>query len=73
MNCSDPCAAEPLSFEELRSLGVFSLNETPPDSVPGRGRPPVVPPMDGARDAFVACSFARSEAQHFPENRVQKL
>jgi len=53
MNWCDPCAADPLTFEELRSLGVFWLNETPPDFVPGRGRRPIVPPMGGARDVFV--------------------
>lgn len=52
MNWCDPCAADPLSLEELRSLGVFWLNETPPELVPGRGRRPIVPPMGGARDVF---------------------
>ena len=28
MNWCDPCAADPLSFEELRSLGVFWVSET---------------------------------------------
>ena len=54
MNWCDPCAADPLSHEELLSLGVFWLNETPPDFLPGRGRRPIVPPLGGARDVFVA-------------------
>jgi len=41
---------DPLSFEELRSLGVFRIKKTPPDSVPGRGRRFIMPPMGGARD-----------------------
>ena len=70
MNWCDPCAADPLALEELRSLGVFWLNETPPDFVPGRGRRPVVPPMGGARDVFVTRMHVRYDAQHFPEDLV---
>jgi len=53
MNWCDPCAADPLTLDELPSLGVFWLSETPPEFVPGRGRRPIVPPMGGARDVFV--------------------
>src|SRR5690349_24120108 len=34
MNGCDPCAAEPLSFEELRGLGVFWLTQGRPEIVP---------------------------------------
>ena len=54
MNSCDPCAADPLSHEELPSLGVFGFNETPPDLIPGRGHRPIVPPLGGARDVLVA-------------------
>ena len=54
MNSCDPCAADPLSYEELFSLGVFWFNETPPDLIPGRGHRSIVPTMGGARDVFVA-------------------
>ena len=54
MNSSDSCAADPLSHEELRSLGVFWFSETPPDFIPGRGHRPTVPPLGGARDVFFA-------------------
>jgi hypothetical protein len=70
MNWCDPCAADPLSFEELQSLGVFWLNEAPPDFIPGRGRRPIVPPMGGARDVFVTRMHVRYDAQHFPEDLV---
>ncbi len=71
MNWCDPCAADPLSHEELRSLGVFWLNETPPDVViPGRGPRPMVPPVGGARDVFVTRMHVRYDAQHFPEDLV---
>ena len=70
MNWCDPCAADPLSHEEPRSLGVFRLTETPPDFVPGRGPRPIVPPMGGARDVLVTPMHVRDDAQHFPENLV---
>jgi len=52
MNWCDPCAADPLSHEELRDLGVFWLD---PDS---RGGP--------ARDVFVTRLHVRYDAAHFP-------
>ena len=61
MNWCDPCAADPLSFEVLRSLGVFSSKETSPEFVPGRGRRPVMPPMGGARDVFVTSMDIRNQ------------
>ena len=71
MNWCDPCAADPLTPEELRSLGVFWLTETPPsDSVPGRGSRPIMPPMAGARDVYVTRMHVRYDAQHFPEDLV---
>ncbi len=70
MNWCDPCAADPLSHEELRSLGVFWLNETPPDAVLGRGPRPMVPPVGGARDVFVTRMHVRYDAEHFPEDLV---
>jgi hypothetical protein len=70
MNWCDPCAADPLSHEELRSLGVFWLTETPPYFVPGRGLRPIVPPMGRARDVLVTPMPVRDDAQNFPENLV---
>lgn len=71
MNWCDPCAADPLSHEELRSLGVFWLTETPPDFVPGRGPRPIMPPMGRARDVLVTPMHVCYDAQYFPENLVQ--
>jgi hypothetical protein len=59
MNWCDPCAAQPLSFEELRSLGVFWLADGRPES--GRG---------GAQDVFVTRLHVRYDAQRFPEDLV---
>jgi hypothetical protein len=64
MNWCDPCAADPLSVAELRSLGVFWLSEPVPTTL---RRP--MPPM-GARDVFVTRMHVRYDAEHFPEDLV---
>ena len=61
MSWCDPCAADPLSMEELRSLGVFWLDE--PSSA---GRPVI----RGARNAFATRMHLRYDGQHFPEDLV---
>jgi len=63
MNWCDPCAADPLSFEELKNLGVFWVSESTP--VP---RPMSVVPA--ARDVFVTRMHVRYDAAHFPEDLV---
>src|SRR5215831_8157235 len=63
MNWCDPCAADPLSFEELRNLGVFWLSESTP--VP---RQMSIGPA--ARDVFVTRMHVRYNAAHFPEDLV---
>jgi hypothetical protein len=55
MRWCDPCAANPLSNDELRQLGVFWSNE-------GRG---VQPP-----DVFVTRLHVRYDKAHFPEDLV---
>jgi hypothetical protein len=70
MNWCDPCAAEPMSFDDLRNLGVFWLADAGPQFVPGPGRRPVPPPMSGARDVFVTRMHVRYDAQHFPEDLI---
>jgi hypothetical protein len=59
MGWCDPCAADPLSTEELRGLGVFWL-----DPGPAAGR------SGGARDAFITRLHVRYDAEHFPEDLV---
>jgi hypothetical protein len=63
MGWCDPCAADPLSPEELRSLGVFWLAEPPggPGSAPARRR-------GGPVDVFVTRLHVRYDAAHFPED-----
>ena len=63
MNWCDPCAADPLSFQELKSLGVFWVSEPAPAEM----RRPAIP---GAPDVFVTRMHIRYDAQHFPEDLV---
>lgn len=69
MGWCDPCAAEPLSQDELRELGVFWLNEAP-RPVPMMGQQIMPPrPMPGSGvDVFVTRLHARYTAQTFPED-----
>ena len=55
MRWCDPCAADPLSPEELRQLGVS-----------GFGRPAA----GGAQDVFLTRLHVRYDAAHFPEDLV---
>lgn len=60
MNWCDPCAANPLSAEELRGLGVFwqeNIGRT------GRG-------MGQAQNVFLTRLHVRYDAAHFPEDLV---
>ena len=60
MNWCDPCAASPLSTEELRSLGVF-WQET--NGRIGKGMPM-------AQNVFLTRLHVRYDAAHFPEDLV---
>jgi hypothetical protein len=55
----DPCAADPLSQEELRELGVFWLGEV---SRPG--------PKSAAQNVFATRLHVRYDGEHFPEDLV---
>jgi hypothetical protein len=57
MSWCDPCAADPLSRDELRKLGVFWLAEGPADG-------------SGAQEAFLSRLHLRYDAAHFPEDLV---
>ncbi len=57
MNWCDPCAADPLSQEEQRSLGVFWLG----GNDPRQGR---------QQNAFVTRLHVRYDAEHFPADLV---
>ncbi len=57
MGWCDPCAADPLSREELRSLGVFWLDEADD-------------PARGGVNVFLTRLHARYDEAHFPEDLV---
>ncbi|HYH45901.1 MAG TPA: DUF2330 domain-containing protein [Thermoanaerobaculia bacterium] len=67
MNWCDPCAADPLSRDELRELGVFWLGEGPGGQAK---RPNFVPPGGGAQDVFLTRLHLRYDGAHFPEDLV---
>jgi hypothetical protein len=74
MNWCDPCAADPLSSEELRQLGVFWADDgggvrAVPPGVPGPFRPRVVPAA-GSADVFLTRLHVRYDNAHFPEDLV---
>ncbi len=58
MNWCDPCAADPLSTEELRGLGVFWLES---NSRMGKSMPM-------AQNVFLTRLHVRYDAAHFPED-----
>ncbi|MGE3536870.1 MAG: DUF2330 domain-containing protein [Candidatus Tectimicrobiota bacterium] len=64
MGWCDPCAANPLSAEELRQLGVFWLTSRSPTPQGGLFRPP----RPQAQEVFVTRLHVRYDAAHFPED-----
>jgi hypothetical protein len=56
----DPCAADPLSSDELRQLGVFWTERKGP-------RPDIMP---GAQNVFLTRLHLRYDSEHFPEDLV---
>lgn len=75
MNWCDPCAADPLSADELKKLGVFWLEGgDQPAGQPGpaqvRPRPPMPFPPGGAQNVYVTRLHVRYDAAHFPEDLV---
>ena len=67
MGWCDPCAADPLSSEELRQLGVWWVAD---GNRPMNGRAPSVVPGGGAQPVFVTRLHVRYDRTHFPEDLV---
>ena len=63
MGWCDPCAADPLSQEELRGLGVWWIADPRDDSMQGR-----VPPVGGPQQVFITRLHVRYDNAHFPED-----
>jgi hypothetical protein len=71
MNGCDPCAADPLSDEELRSLGVFwELSDLEPQGVFSPDNPKRSITLPRARNVFVTRLHVRYTAEKFPEDLV---
>jgi hypothetical protein len=71
MGWCDPCAADPLSNDELRKLGVFWLEDSGPGPQPGPGPRPFRRPIPGGpQNVFVTRLHLRYDAAHFPEDLV---
>ncbi len=66
MGWCDPCAADPLSNDELRQLGAFWVDQ----SVPASGRPGSPPPMPRTQAVFITRLHLRYDAAHFPDDLV---
>jgi hypothetical protein len=69
MGWCDPCAADPLSRDELRRLGVFWLEEGGPEAAPRRPGASRFTPLRPI-DVFVTRLHVRYDAAHFPEDLV---
>src|SRR5258708_36523366 len=65
MNWCDPCAADPLSQDELKRLGVFWL-----EGGEGNGGPAPYRGGGGGADAFLTRLHVRYDPDHFPEDLV---
>jgi hypothetical protein len=74
MGWCDPCAADPLSPDQLRKLGVFWLDggatPTPTGGVMRPGSMPRPMPRGGASNVFVTRLHVRYDGAHFPEDLV---
>jgi hypothetical protein len=69
MNWCDPCAADPLPAEDLRTLGAFWVEKQDNDR-PGimNRRPVIMPPPVKAVNVFVTRLHARYDMESFPED-----
>jgi hypothetical protein len=70
MGWCDPCAADPLSRDELRSLGVFWLDEGPQPSLWPPTRVPRAGIWSAPRNVFITRLHVRYDNAHFPEDLV---
>jgi hypothetical protein len=74
MGWCDPCAGPPLSHDELRSLGVFWLDDQPRGAMPMYRRPggfvPYPQPGGGAMPVTLTRLHVRYSADTFPEDLI---
>lgn len=67
MGWCDPCAADPLTHEELKKLGVFWAQPTLNPQSP-KVRPGIFPPIQLQPEAFITRLHVKYDAEHFPED-----
>jgi len=67
MNWCDPCAADPLSNQELRELGVFWLDDRRP-APRSRPAPRIAPPVPGAKGVYITRLHLRYDRARFPKD-----
>ncbi len=73
MGWCDPCAGPPLSRDELKSLGVFWLDDQTGGAMPMYRRPGFMPypqPMNGATPVTLTRLHVRYSADTFPEDLI---
>jgi len=74
MGWCDPCAGPPLSREELKSLGVFWLDDQPGGAMPMYRRPggfmPYPQPGGGPMPVMLTRLHVRYSAETFPEDLI---
>nr|CRH05239.1 Conserved hypothetical protein; putative signal peptide [Candidatus Magnetococcus massalia] len=76
MNWCDPCAADPLSVDELRELGVFWVKRDKPVEITPFPMPTprrLRPPPQQKRDVFVTRLHVRYEKENFPEDLMFQM
>ncbi len=68
MGWCDPCAADPLTQEELRKLGVFWATESAFNLKSPKVRPGIFPPLQTQPEAYITRLHVKYDAEHFPED-----
>lgn len=71
MNWCDPCAADPLSNQELKELGVYWVDEPEvyaQDATMPLPNQRIMPPKSAAKDVFVTRLHVRYNSETFPED-----
>lgn len=69
MNWCDPCAADPLSDEQLQELGVFWIGQDAIGAPQPQPRPQIrAPRRPQSKDVFVTRLHVRYDAESFPED-----
>lgn len=69
----DPCAADPLPAQNLRTLGAWWVAPSPDRPAGGRTAQPMIMPAPAPVDVFVTRMHIRYDAESFPEDVVLQV